>query len=72
MDQQHEVVNILEAIDRKADLYRRKLAALEQLLKVLLHQIMSGKAWIDDLGGAGLVRSSTTAQVNGRPIGDQS
>ena len=40
---QYEVVAILEAIDRKMDLHRRKVTVLEALFKSLLHKLMNGK-----------------------------
>ena len=41
--EQHEIVAILNAIDRKIDLHRRKRTVLENLFKTLLHKIMTGK-----------------------------
>ena len=43
MDEQQEIVAILDAIDRKIDLHRRKRAALEDLFKALLHKLMTRK-----------------------------
>ena len=42
LDEQHEVVAILDAIDHKIDLHRRKRAVLEELFKALLHKLMTG------------------------------
>lgn len=42
-DEQREIVTILEAIDRKIDLHRKKRAVLDDLLKALLHKLMTGK-----------------------------
>ena len=40
-DEQHEIVAILDAIDRKIDLHRRKRAVLDDLFKTLLHKLMT-------------------------------
>ena len=43
LEEQHEIVTILDAIDRKIDLHRRKHALLEDLFKTLLHKLMTGQ-----------------------------
>ncbi len=43
LDEQREIVAILDAIDRKIDLHRRKRAVLEELFKTLLHKLMTGE-----------------------------
>ena len=43
LDEQREIVAILDAIDRKIDLHRRKRAVLEELFKALLHKLMTGE-----------------------------
>ena len=48
-DEQREVVHVLEAIDRKIDLHRRKRAVLEELFKALLHKLMTGEILVEDL-----------------------
>ena len=47
--QQHEIVAILDAIDRKIDLHRRKRAVLDDLFKALLHKLMTGEIRVDEL-----------------------
>ena len=42
LSEQREIVAVLDAIDRKIDLHRRKRAVLEELLKALLHKLMTG------------------------------
>ena len=42
-EEQLEIVAILDAIDRKIDLHRRKRAVLEELFKALLHKLMTGE-----------------------------
>lgn len=44
-----EIVAILDAIDRKIDLHRRKRAVLDELFKALLHKLMTGKIRVADL-----------------------
>ena len=48
--EQREIVAILDAIDRKIDLHRRKRAVLEDLFKTLLHKLMTGEVRVGDLG----------------------
>ncbi|MCY4254788.1 MAG: restriction endonuclease subunit S [Gammaproteobacteria bacterium] len=49
LSEQREIVAILDAIDRKIDLHRRKRALLEDLFKTLLHKLMTGKVAIEDM-----------------------
>ena len=49
-DEQREIVAILDAIDRKLDLHRRKRAVLEELFKALLHKLMTGEVRVEELG----------------------
>lgn len=48
-DEQREIVGILEAVDQKIDLHRRKKAVLEELFKSLLHKLMTGEVRVGDL-----------------------
>ena len=48
--QQNRIVAILDAIDRKIDLHRRKRAVLEELFKALLHKLMTREVRVGDLG----------------------
>ena len=48
-DSQREIVAILDAIDRKIDLHRKKHAVLEDLFKVLLQKLMTGEIRVADL-----------------------
>ena len=43
LEEQHEIVSILDAIDRKIDLHRRKRVVLDDLFKALLHKLMTGE-----------------------------
>ncbi len=48
-EEQSEIVTVLEAIDHKIALHRRKQALLEELLKSLLHKLMTGEVRVADL-----------------------
>lgn len=48
-DEQREIVAILDAIDRKIDLHRKKRAVLEELFKAVLHKLMTGEIRVTDL-----------------------
>lgn len=49
LDEQREIASILDAIDRKIDLHRRKRVVLEELFKALLHKLMTGEIRASDL-----------------------
>ena len=49
IDEQREIAAILDSIDRKIDLHRRKRAVLDDLFKTLLHKLMTGEMRVDDL-----------------------
>lgn len=49
LDEQREIVSVLDAIDRKIDLHRRKRAVLDELFKALLHKLMTGEVSTADL-----------------------
>ena len=48
-DEQREIVAILDAIDRKIDLHRRKRVVLDDMFKTLLHKLMTGELRVGDL-----------------------
>ena len=54
MQTQVEIVNILDAIDRKIDLHCRKRAVLEELFTALLHQLMTGETRVGNLDLSGI------------------
>ena len=56
-DLQREVVDILDTIDRKIDLHRRKRVVLEELFKAVLHKLMTGEVRVGELSLAGLKES---------------
>jgi type I restriction enzyme, S subunit len=47
--EQRDIVAILDAIDRKIDLHKRKRAVLDELFKSLLHKLMTGEIRVGDL-----------------------
>ena len=47
--EQDEIVAVLDAIDGKIDLHRRKGAVLEELFKALLHSLMTGEIRVGEL-----------------------
>lgn len=49
LEEQQEVVDILDMIDQKIDLHKRKRSVLEELFKVLLHKLMTGEIRVADL-----------------------
>lgn len=49
LDEQSEIVTVLDAIDRKIDLHKRKRVVLDELFKALLHKLMTGKIRVADL-----------------------
>jgi type I restriction enzyme S subunit len=49
LDEQAEIAEILDAIDRKIDLHKRKRAVLEELFRTLLHKLMTGEIDVNDL-----------------------
>lgn len=49
LEEQNEIVAILDAIDRKIDLHKRKRAVLDELFKTLLHKLMTGEVRVADL-----------------------
>ena len=48
-DEQAQIVEILEAIDRKISLHMRKWTRLQELFKTLLHQLMTGQIRVHHL-----------------------
>ena len=64
-DEQAEIVGILDAIDQKIDLHRRKRAVLEELFKSLLHKLMTGEVRVADLDLSALdsVRQSAAQEA---------
>jgi type I restriction enzyme S subunit len=49
LDEQREIAAVLDAIDHKIDMHRRKRASLDDLFKVLLHKLITGEILVDQL-----------------------
>lgn len=49
LDEQKEIVEVLDAIDRKIDLHKRKRVVLEKLFNALLHKLVTGEIRVADL-----------------------
>jgi type I restriction enzyme S subunit len=62
LEEQRRIAGILNAIDLKIDLHRRKRAALEQLFEALLHNLVTGKIRVADLDLAALTRKPATVR----------
>ena len=71
LEEQREVVSILNAIDRKIDLHRRKRAVLEELFKTLLHKLMTGEIRMEELDSSMLRDRFSTSAETSRPIGNR-
>ena len=63
LDEQREIVAILEVIDRKIGLHRRKRATVQDLFNSLLHKLMTGEIRVRelDLSTQKLSKNGTTA-----------
>ena len=70
-DEQREVVRVLEAIDLKIDLHRRKRAVLEELFKALLHKLMTGEIRVEKLDLAALSDGIASGMITPQRIGEQ-
>ena len=69
LEEQHEILSILEAIDLKIDLHRRKRTVLDELFKALLHKLMTGKIRVGELDLTGLSIDAASGRVRFEPIG---
>jgi type I restriction enzyme S subunit len=63
VDEQRQIVTILQAADAKVALHGRKYAALSELFRTLLHQLMTGQIRVNELEGP-----SGTVTVFARPL----
>jgi type I restriction enzyme S subunit len=59
LDQQHEIVDVLDAVDRKIDFHQSKRAALDGLFKSLLHGFMTCGVLVTDLDLSSLAPKPT-------------
>lgn len=60
IEEQCEIAAILDAIDSKIDLHRRKRAVLDDLFKSLLHKLMTGEIRVADLDLSALTRANSS------------
>jgi type I restriction enzyme S subunit len=63
LEEQREIVGILDAIDRKIDLHRKKRAVLDELFKALLHKLMTGEIGVGDLDLSALDHPAAASTV---------
>ena len=70
-DEQREIVAILDAINRKIDLHRRKRVVLEELFKALLHKLMAGEIRVGELDLAALSDGLALGMITPQRIGEQ-
>lgn len=70
LDEQSKIVAILDAIDRKSDLHRRKRAVLDDLFKALLHNLMTGEIRVEgiDLSALHCDVEKATERFNKSPL----
>ncbi len=61
LDEQCEIVAILDAIDHKIDLHKKKRAVLDDLFKSLLHKLMTGEIRVADLDLSSLEKKAAAA-----------
>ena len=71
LSEQREIVAILEAIDRKIDLHRRKRAVLEELFKALLHKLMTGEIRVGDWDSVMLYNNTAGVTEAVEPVGSR-
>lgn len=60
--EQKEIAEILDAIDQKIDLHKRKKTVLEELFKSLLHKLMTGEIRVADLDLSALQNTTITVK----------
>lgn len=58
-DEAKDIVTILDTLDRKIDLHRKKRVVLEELFESLLHKLMTGEISVSDLDLSALSSAST-------------
>jgi type I restriction enzyme, S subunit len=61
LNEQRDIVDILDSIDRKIDLHRHKRAVLDDLFKALLHKLMTGEIRVGDLDLSALQQREAAA-----------
>ena len=71
INEQRDTVAVLDAVDRKIDLHRRKCAVLEELFKALLHKLMIGEIPVGELDIAALSDGIASGMITPQGIGEQ-
>ena len=70
LEEQRQIVGILDAIDRKIGLHRKKRTVLDDLFKALLHKLMTGEIRVSELDLSALQSSRNSTRkldgINGR------
>ena len=61
LNEQRDIVTILDAIDRKIDLHKKKRAVLDELFKSLLQKLMTGEIRVADLDLSALEKKAVAA-----------
>lgn len=69
IDEQREIVAVLNAIDRKIDLHRKKRAVQDDLFKALLHKLMTGEIQVGDFELSALSSNDAKGKIP-NPIRD--
>ena len=64
IEEQQNIVAVLNAIDRKIDLHRRKRAVLGELFKALLHKLMTGEVGVGELGLPGIPAPQLKGEID--------
>jgi len=49
LDEQHEIADILQTVDRKIDIHESKKRSLQDLFKTMLHELMTAQIRVNDL-----------------------
>ena len=70
LSEQREIVAVLDVIDCKIALHRRKRAVLEELFKALLHKLMTGEIRVEELDISVLL-GNTTQSKDAERIGNR-
>ena len=71
LEEQRRIVAVLDAIERKIDLHRRKRAVLEELFKALLHKLMTGEIRVGEFDLADLPDGIASGMITPQRIGEQ-
>ena len=69
MDEQQEIVAVLDAIDHKINLHRRKHAVLDDLFKALLHKLMAREVRVEGLNLVEMFGSVVPGSIPTEPKG---